>query len=179
MKTDPITIEKARKIKMVLLDVDGVMTNGQILLMPDGTEVKFFSIHDGFGIVAAMKCGIKIGIISGRYSPSVKIRCEELQIVDVFMDRMDKSEVLKQIAAKYSFSLEECAFVGDDLPDLPALEKVGLSAATANAIQDVKTRVDLVLEKSGGDGAVREFLDFLLNAQGKYELVLKKFIASQ
>jgi 3-deoxy-D-manno-octulosonate 8-phosphate phosphatase (KDO 8-P phosphatase) len=163
MKIDSALHEKARKIKMVLLDVDGVMTNGQVLLMPDGTELKFFSIHDGFGIVSAMKRGIKIGIISGRYSPSVKIRCDELGIEDVHMDRMDKLTVLQKIASKYNFKLEEFAFIGDDVLDLPALQSVGLSVAPANAHKDIISKVDLVLEKSGGDGAVREFLDFLLS----------------
>src|SRR5574341_1063368 len=126
-------LEKARKIKMLLLDVDGVMTNGQVLLMPDGEEVKAFSIHDGFGIAMAMKAGIRIGIISGRASASVKFRCEELQIKDVFMGTMDKLPALEQIVRQYGLPYDEIAYIGDDVPDLPVLEKVGFSIAPRNA----------------------------------------------
>lgn len=172
-------VEKAQKIKMVILDVDGVMTNGQVLLMPNGDEVKFFSIHDGFGIVCAMKMGIRIGIISGRASESVRKRCEELGIEDLHMDRMDKLPILEAMAAKHKLSLEEIAFVGDDVPDLPVLLRVGLSAAPANAHPEVKTRVDLLLQKSGGEGAVREFLDFVLSAQKKDAAILQKFTSTK
>ena len=171
----PELIEKARKIKMLLLDVDGVMTNGQVLLTPQGDELKHFSIHDGFGIVCAMKCGIRIGIISGRSSPSLKIRCDELQIEDLYMDTMEKLPVFLQILQKYKLSDGEIAFIGDDIPDLPVLEKVGLSVAPANAHHHVKSRVDMVLNRSGGEGAVREFTDFLLEAQGKQTAILQKY----
>ena len=160
---------------MLLLDVDGVMTNGQVLLMPDGEEVKSFSIHDGFGIVCAMKAGIRIGIISGRASASLKLRCEELQIKDVFIDTMDKLPVLEQIINQQGISYEEIAYIGDDVPDLPVLGKVGFSIAPQNAHLEVKKRVDLVLKKTGGDGAVRELIDFLLMAQKKQNFVLQSF----
>lgn len=172
--TEPI-LTKARNIRMVILDVDGVMTDGRVLLLPDGQELKFFSIHDGFGIVCAMKAGIRIGIISGRSSPSLKIRCEELGIEDLYMEKMEKLPVLDQICKEHNLSYDQVAFIGDDVPDLPVLEKVGLSVAPANAHESVKSRVDLVLTKSGGDGAVREFLDLLLQAQGKSDSILKKF----
>jgi 3-deoxy-D-manno-octulosonate 8-phosphate phosphatase (KDO 8-P phosphatase) len=160
---------------MVLLDVDGVMTNGQVMLLPDGEEMKFFSIHDGFGIVCAMKSGIRIGIISGRSSRALKIRCEELKIEDIYMDAMEKLPILEQIAAERNIPYDQIAFLGDDIPDLPVLERVGLSVAPQNAHPAVKQRVDLVLTKNGGDGAVREFLDSLLQAQGKLDLILKKY----
>jgi 3-deoxy-D-manno-octulosonate 8-phosphate phosphatase (KDO 8-P phosphatase) len=166
---------KLRNIRMVLLDVDGVMTDGRVLLLPDGQEVKFFSIHDGFGIVCAMKVGIRIGIISGRSSPSLKIRCEELGIKDLYMDKMEKLPVLEQIIKEHNLTYDQIAFIGDDVPDLPVLEKIGLSVAPNNAHESVKSRVDLVLSKTGGDGAVREFLDLLLQAQDKSESILKKF----
>lgn len=175
----PELLEKARKIKMLLLDVDGVMTNGQVLLTPTGEELKFFSIHDGFGIVCAMKAGIRIGIISGRSSPSLKIRCDELKIEDLYMNRMDKLPVLNEILKKYALSREQVAFIGDDVPDLPVLSRVGLSAAPQNAHHHVRSRVDVRLTKCGGDGAVREFTDFLLAAQNKEEEILKKFFESQ
>lgn len=175
MKDEGWLLEKASKIRMLLLDVDGVMTNGQVLLMPSGDEVKTFSILDGFGIVCAMKTGIRVGIISGRASPSLKQRCEELQIEDLYMDRMDKLPILEELSAKYQILYDQIAFIGDDVPDLPVLERVGLSAAPQNAHEHVKTRVDLVLQKRGGEGAVREFVDFLLAAQGKEKLLLQQF----
>lgn len=168
-------LRKARKIKMLLLDVDGVMTNGQVLLTPDGQELKHFSIHDGFGMVCAMKSGIRIGIISGRSSPSLKVRCDELKIEDLFMGEMEKLPILSRIMKKYGLSEEEVAFVGDDVPDLPVLMNVGLSAAPKNAHPDVKSRVDLLLKKAGGDGAVREMTDFLLKAQKKETAILDHF----
>lgn len=171
-------LEKARKIKMLLLDVDGVMTNGQVLLTPEGEELKHFSIHDGFGIVCAMKAGIRVGIISGRSSPSLKLRCEELKIEDLYMDTMDKLPVLETIMGKYALSHEEIAFIGDDIPDLPVLQRVGLSAAPRNAHHHVKSRVDLLLKKAGGEGAVRELTDFLLVAQNKEGKMLEPFIRS-
>lgn len=160
---------------MLLLDVDGVMTNGQVLLMPNGDEVKTFSILDGFGIVCAMKMGIRVGIISGRASPSLKLRCEELQIEDLYMDTMEKLPVLEELSAKHNLPYDLIAFIGDDVPDLPVLERIGLSVAPQNAHDDVKSRVDLVLQKRGGEGAVREFVDFLLQAQGKDKILLQKF----
>jgi 3-deoxy-D-manno-octulosonate 8-phosphate phosphatase (KDO 8-P phosphatase) len=168
-------IRKAQKIRMLLLDVDGVMTNGQVLLLPNGDEVKMFSILDGFGIVAAMKSGIRIGIISGRTSPSIQQRCEELKIEDLYMDVEERLPVLEKIATRHQLSFEEIAYVGDDVPDLPVLERVGLSGAPPNAHPQVKQRVDLVLKTKGGEGAVREFIDFLLLAQKKDKLLLRQF----
>ncbi len=169
-------VEKARKIKMLLLDVDGVMTSGQVLLTPQGEELKHFSIHDGFGMVCAMKAGIRIGIISGRSSPSLRMRCDELKIEDLYMDTMDKLPVLAEIMRKYGLSPEEIAYAGDDLPDLPVLLRVGLSVAPQNAHHHVKSRVDLQLSKAGGEGAVRELTDFLLAAQGKEQKILEQFL---
>jgi len=165
--TDSSLLAKASKIKMLLLDVDGVMTNGQILLTPDGEELKFFSIHDGYGMVCAMKAGIRLGIISGRTSPAIKLRCEELRITDLYMGTMEKLPVFNEILQKYSLDPQEVAYVGDDVPDLPVLRKVGFSVAPQNAHDDVKKEVDWVLKKSGGDGAVREVVDFILLAQKK------------
>lgn len=174
---DENNVKRAKNIRMLLLDVDGVMTNGQVLLMPNGDEVKQFSILDGFGIVCAMKAGVRVGIISGRTSPSLKIRCDELHIEDLYMGEMEKLPILEEVAAKYSLQFEEIAYIGDDVPDLPVLLRVGLSAAPANAHPDVKTRVHMVLQKSGGDGAVREFTDKLLGAQGKSAELLRKFLS--
>src|SRR5574339_989874 len=115
MQFSETILKKAVSIRMVILDVDGVMTDGRVLLLPDGQEVKFFSIHDGFGIVCAMKSGIRIGIISGRSSPSLKIRCEELGIEDLYMEKMDKLPVLEQIVKNRNLTYDQIAFIGDDV----------------------------------------------------------------
>jgi 3-deoxy-D-manno-octulosonate 8-phosphate phosphatase (KDO 8-P phosphatase) len=175
MQLNETLLTKLRNIRMVLLDVDGVMTNGQVMLLPDGEELKFFSIHDGFGIVCAMKSGIRIGIISGRSSRALKMRCEELNIEDLYMDTMEKLPALERISAERKIPYDQIAFVGDDVPDLPVLERVGLSVAPQNAHSMVKDRVDLILKKNGGDGAVREFLDLLLETQGKLDSIIKKY----
>jgi 3-deoxy-D-manno-octulosonate 8-phosphate phosphatase (KDO 8-P phosphatase) len=160
-------VAKAIKIKMILLDVDGVMTNGQILLTPQGEELKFFSIHDGYGMVSAIKAGIRLGIISGRSSQAIKLRCDELKITDLYMGTMEKLPILNEILEKYSLHPDEVSYVGDDVPDLPVLRKVGFSVAPQNAHDDVKKEVDLVLKKNGGDGAVREIIDFILSARNR------------
>lgn len=170
--------EKASRIKMIILDVDGVMTNGQVLLMPDGQELKTFSIHDGFGILCAMRSGIRIGIISGRASESLRLRCEELQIHDLYVNAMDKLPILKEIMNRHGFREDEIAYVGDDLPDLPVLESVGFSVAPKNAHPEVKKRVDLVLTRNGGEGAVRELIDFILLSQKKDQAILRQFTSS-
>ena len=175
--TTEVLCEKARKIKMLLLDADGVMTTGQVLLLPTGEELKSFYILDGFGVVAAMKAGIRVGIISGRASASLQQRCIELHIEDLYMDTMEKLPVLEKIAVRYQLNYEEIAFIGDDIPDLPVLLRVGLSATPENGHPQVKSRVDMVLAKRGGEGAVREFIDFLLKVQGKEEALLRHYTA--
>jgi 3-deoxy-D-manno-octulosonate 8-phosphate phosphatase (KDO 8-P phosphatase) len=177
MATSESLKEKARKIRMVLLDVDGVMTNGQVFFMPGGEEIKTFFITDGFGIVAAMKAGIRIGIISGRASASLQQRCAELHIEDLYMGTMEKLPVLEKIASRHGYRYEEIAFMGDDIPDLPVLLRVGLSATPENGHPQVKSRVDMVVTRRGGEGAVRELIDFLLKAQGKEDELLRHYTA--
>ncbi len=155
-------IRQLRRIKMVLLDVDGVMTDGGLYYSADGVELKRFHAHDGYGIVRALEHGLQIGIISGRTSPVVEARARVLNITDVIQGSIDKVAGLRTLQQKYGFADEEFAFIGDELFDLPLLRLVGFSAAPRNARKEVKREVDYVTVMNGGDGAVREVLDLLL-----------------
>lgn len=156
-----------KNIRMVLLDVDGVLTDGRIIYGDDGTEYKAFDAHDGYGIERAMKHGLLIGLISGRKSVIVDRRAKELNITDVYQNFMDKVSAFEEIKRKYNLRDIECSYVGDDAFDLPLLEKVGFSAAPKDALDDVKKKVDYVTLHEGGRGAVREVLDVILKAQKK------------
>jgi 3-deoxy-D-manno-octulosonate 8-phosphate phosphatase (KDO 8-P phosphatase) len=150
---------------MLLLDVDGVMTDGGLYYSGEGIELKRFHAHDGYGIVCAHEQGIRVGIISGRSSPIVEARARVLKIDDVYLDAMDKVSPFRELQKKYGFTEEQTAFIGDDLFDLPLLEIVGFSAAPANAMAGVKRRVDYVTRMAGGNGAVREVVDLILAAR--------------
>ncbi|MCL4510239.1 MAG: HAD hydrolase family protein [Bacteroidetes bacterium] len=160
-------LPKLKKIKVILLDVDGVLTDGTIIYGSDGLELKAFDSKDGFGITNAIKSGIKVGIITARKSEVVKRRATELGIVDLYQGSLDKITPFEEIKNVYSLSESEIAYVGDDILDLPLLQKVGLSAAPANAVREVKMKVDYVTKARGGQGAVREVIDLILKAQKK------------
>jgi len=155
-------VEKARRVRFLLLDVDGVMTDGTIYLDADGRETKAFNIYDGSGIHMLRKAGIQVGIITGRQSTIVAHRARELEITEVHQKIMDKLKVYVELTLKYGLQDSEMAYIGDDVIDLPVLERVGLSVAVPNAHPDVKARVDWVTQKAGGYGAVREVTDLLL-----------------
>lgn len=158
---------KLKKIKAILLDVDGVLTDGAIIYGADGIELKIFDSQDGFGIVNAIKQGIRVGIITARKSEVVERRAADLGIVDLYQGSIDKLTPYEKVKLNYSLGDSEIAYVGDDLLDLPLLQKVGFSAAPANAVRDVKMKVDYVAKASGGHGAVREVIDVILKAQKK------------
>ncbi len=174
MKVKDALKAKARQIRYLLLDVDGVLTNGLLTFDEAGREIKSFSIYDGLGINLLHQAGIGVGIISGRNSPVVARRAAELQIVDVFQGCSDKLGPYSEIKSKRALIDDSVAFIGDDLIDLPVLDKVGLAVAVANAVDTVKAHVDWITERKGGDGAVREVIDFILKSQKhdeKYEVV--------
>ena len=160
-------LPKLKKIKAIFLDVDGVLTNGTIIYGTDGTEIKVFDSKDGFGITNAIKSGIRVGIITGRESDLVKRRAVELGIVDLYQGSIDKITPFEEVKKKYLLESSELAYVGDDILDLPLLRKVGFSAAPANAVREVRTKVDYVSKLHGGQGAVREIIDLILKAQKK------------
>ncbi len=158
---------KLRKIKAIFLDVDGVLTDGTIIYGSDGLELKVFDIKDGFGITHAISSGIRVGIITARASEVVKRRATELGITDLYQGSIDKVAPLEEIKRVYSLDESEIAYIGDDILDLPLLQKVGFSAVPANAERSMKMKVDYVSKALGGHGAVREIIDLILKAQKK------------
>jgi len=170
--------EKARRVQLLLMDVDGVLTDGRIWYVPSGDrleEVKSFSVADGSGITLAHQAGLSTGIISGRSSRIVVERARELEIEEVHTGVRDKSGVVDQVATSRSVSLENIAFIGDDVVDLPAMRRVGFPVAVANASEDVKPHAAYVTSARGGEGAVREVIELILRAQGKWDAMIAEF----
>ncbi len=158
-------IEKARRVSFLLLDVDGVMTDGKIYLDNDGRETKAFNIYDGSGIHHVRKLGIQVGIITGRDSRVVTHRAKELGITEVHQGVLNKIKVYEKILSTYALKDEDFAYVGDDIIDLPVLTRVGFSVSVPNAHLEVKQKVDWITTKAGGHGAVREVTDLLISAR--------------
>ncbi|WP_018248151.1 KdsC family phosphatase [Orenia marismortui] len=161
---DDILKDKAEKIKLFITDVDGVLTDGRIVLGNNGEEFKFFHVHDGKGIQLAHEAGIKTAIITGRESKLVQRRADELSIQEVHQNIKDKIKVFNSILEKYQVSEDEVAYIGDDVNDLEILKRVGLSFTPANGVDKVKEAVDYITTKEGGQGAVREAIELLLKA---------------
>ena len=157
---------RARRIRMVLLDVDGVLTDGGLYYTADGHELKRFHAHDGYGIQRGRESGLTFGIISGRTTPIVEARARVLKIDDVVQGAGDKVAAMRDIQRRRGFADEEFAFIGDDLFDIPLLRTVGLSGAPPNAIAEVRRSVHYVTRAAGGQGAVREFIDMILDRRG-------------
>jgi 3-deoxy-D-manno-octulosonate 8-phosphate phosphatase (KDO 8-P phosphatase) len=163
-------VKKAQRIKLIILDVDGVLTDGSISYGTNASrdlETKTFHVHDGFGISRAIKLGIPIAVISGRRSRIMERRAKELGIKDVDQGSEDKLPAYKRLKRRYRVSNEEVAYMGDDVPDLVFLSRVGFSAAPKGAVPEVRRCVDYVSSLGGGQGAVREFIDLILRAQKK------------
>lgn len=170
--------EKLAAIKLLLLDVDGVLTDGRIIYDNEGNEVKAFDVKDGHGLKMLQRAGIKIGIITGRSSAVVQRRSSELGIDVLFQGSLSKLEPYQQILNEFSLTDEQVAYVGDDLVDLPILRRVGFSATVADAVPDVLPLVDYVTRREGGRGAVREICDMLLRAQGHWDQQTQRYFAS-
>ncbi|MCB0277940.1 MAG: HAD hydrolase family protein [Calditrichaeota bacterium] len=151
------------------------MTDGQITYT-NQYELKSFNSKDGFGITLANAAGIKIGIITARESTIVKKRADELRIQDVHMGQRNKKSSYEEIRKKYGLDHREMAYMGDDILDLPVLKTCGLSAAPADAVHDVKSIVDFVSQFNGGHGAVREFIEYILKAQNRFQQVVDKLL---
>jgi 3-deoxy-D-manno-octulosonate 8-phosphate phosphatase (KDO 8-P phosphatase) len=159
--------EKAKRIKLLLLDVDGVLTNGQIILGNNNEEYKAFHVHDGEGISFLQKAGINVGLVTKRQSEIVHRRAEELRIQFVYQNQKNKLDALTDILSKLNLDASEVAYMGDDLPDLPILSRVGLSTTVSNAPRIMRDNVMWVSQFAGGAGAVRELCELIMNAQNK------------
>ena len=167
---------KLKHVKMLLLDVDGVLTDGSIIYNDSGEEIKAFNAKDGLGIRMLLNSGINVGIVTGRSSKTVHHRCANLGISIIFDGIRDKAAALDIILEQTKLLPEQIAFAGDDLLDLPILKKVGLSIAVADAHEIVRKNVDMVTSAKGGKGAVREICESILKAQGLWESILGHFL---
>lgn len=162
----------AKKISLLLLDVDGVLTDGRLYFSNSGEEIKAFHSLDGHGIKMLMRVGINVGIITGRNSALLEKRAADLGIELLYQGREDKLKALEEIMASTGLESGQICYVGDDLPDLPVLEAVGLGFSVPQGHPDITAVADAVTENPGGMGAVREITDFLLKSQNKYESFL-------
>jgi len=161
---DRMLRERCLRLKLILTDVDGVMTDGSIFILPTGEEARVFNVKDGYGIVMAHAAGIETGIITGRLSPTVTERARALGM-SVVKGSMDKSKMLDEILAEKSLAAHEVAYIGDDYPDLPVLQRVGLSAVPQDAPLALKEAAFMIMDHPGGRGAVREFIESILRAR--------------
>lgn len=159
-----------KNIRLVAFDVDGVFTDGRFYLSDDGVESKTFNTQDGYGIRRLLDAGVEVAIISGRSSPAVTKRMQELGVRHVVLGCRDKVAALDDIAAKIGIVSADCAYTGDDVPDLPLLQHVGYSFAVNNAVADVKAACDYTTAANGGHGAVREICDLVCEAVGQRSL---------
>jgi 3-deoxy-D-manno-octulosonate 8-phosphate phosphatase (KDO 8-P phosphatase) len=170
---------KASKIKLLLFDVDGVLTDGKILLHADGSESKQFDIKDGTGIIWAQRAGLTVGLLSARTSAATGQRAAQLGITLVHQGVASKLESYEQIVDSLLLDDEQVAYMGDDILDLPVLVRVGLSTAPADAVEDVRARVHWVSSARGGQGAARDLIEVILRAQGRWDALLAEFVEEQ
>lgn len=169
-------IEKAKKIRLLLLDVDGVLTDGKLYFNNDGQEMKAFNTLDGHGIKVLRKSGVEVGIITGRESALVSRRANDLGIKLIRQGREDKFDALQEILKEYPCELEQIAYMGDDYPDLLVMTKVGFALTVNNAVSAVAERAHWQSERRGGEGAVRDACDFIMRAQNTFDQTLSQYL---
>jgi 3-deoxy-D-manno-octulosonate 8-phosphate phosphatase (KDO 8-P phosphatase) len=170
----------AKNIKVLIFDVDGVLTDGQIFVIPGpdgkGIEAKGFAAHDGLGISLGRLGGLRIGIITKRNSQTVALRANDLKLEFVYQGQAHKMNAIDDILAKTGYTIDQLAYVGDDIIDLPVMRQCGLAIATANARQQVKDVAHYITPNPGGQGAGRDAIDFILTAQGSLEKVIEQYL---
>ena len=169
-------VDKAKKVKLLIMDVDGVLTDGRIVLDERGNELKFFNVRDGHGIVLLHRIGVLTAIITGRESKVVERRAKELSIPYVFQKVFDKLSVYEHIKSELSLSDEDIAYIGDDVVDIPIMRRVGFSVSVSDAHEEVKKIADYVTSKPGGRGAVREVAELIIKSKGLWEEVMSRYL---
>jgi 3-deoxy-D-manno-octulosonate 8-phosphate phosphatase (KDO 8-P phosphatase) len=175
MSPDEVVTDRLRRIRLILTDVDGVLTDGRIARTSKGEELKFFSIRDGLGIRLAQQGGLEVGFLSGRRCRQVAARAQELGVCLVVQGCEDKWSAFSTILAERGLLAEEAAYVGDDLPDLRVLAQAGLAVAPADGVAIVRAAAHFVTSARGGHGVIRELVEAVLQAQGKWSTLLKAF----
>jgi len=170
---DELTAKKASRVKLLLLDVDGVLTDGRIIYDSKGRDSKFFDVHDGLGVYLLYRAGIPTILITAKGSRSIRPRARDMHVAEIYANVFPKSSVLDKIMQKYSVGIDEICFVGDDLVDLSLMRRVGFPVAVFNAAPEIKQLASYITLRSGGRGAVREVAEIILKSQGKWQDVLK------
>lgn len=168
--------KRAKKVKMIILDVDGVLTDGSIAIGADGELFKSFNVRDGLGITLAQKHGIKTAIITGRKSKMLAYRAQELKINAFYQDKKNKIPAYRQLQQEFNLRPEEFAYIGDDLFDLAVMNDVGFPATVCDATDEAKSVAVLVSDFAGGKGAVRQIIEFILKAQGKWQQIVDSYM---
>ena len=168
---------RARKVRLALFDVDGVLTDGRLYYGPAGEALKVFHILDGHGLRMLARTGVATGLLSGRLSEAAAARARELGMAHVMLGVQDKLACFDELIQRMGLDAEQCAFLGDDLPDLPVLARCGFAVAVANAVPEVKASAHLVTQLAGGCGAAREFCDFVMRAQGTLDGAASRHLA--
>jgi 3-deoxy-D-manno-octulosonate 8-phosphate phosphatase (KDO 8-P phosphatase) len=181
IKFPAAVLKRAKPIKVFLMDVDGTLTPGYVCLQtfPDGSvcEMKMFNAHDGAGIKLASIMGIRTGVITGRDSPAVTRRAKEASMEFVYQGQPRKTESYEKVLAAAGVTDKEVAYLGDDIPDLPILQRVGLAVAVGNAVVEVKRAAHYITKANGGEGAAREVVELILKAQGRWKQAIPQAIA--
>jgi 3-deoxy-D-manno-octulosonate 8-phosphate phosphatase (KDO 8-P phosphatase) len=168
-------IEKAKKVKLLLLDVDGVLTDGRIIYDSKGREIKFFYVHDGMGVYLLKKAGIPTVLVTAKGSSAIKPRARDMQVEAVFENVSPKTSILDKILKRFKVEPEEICFVGDDLVDLGLMKRVGFRVAVFNACSEIKSLAHYITLKEAGKGAVREIAEIILKAKGVWEALVKEY----
>jgi 3-deoxy-D-manno-octulosonate 8-phosphate phosphatase (KDO 8-P phosphatase) len=163
-------------IELLALDVDGILTDGVIVVHSTGGEVKHFHVRDGIALKWLERSGVRVALVSGRRSPAVDARARELKLSRVFTGQEDKLAALQSLAEEFRLPLESIAYMGDDLPDLPALVRAGYSFSVPEAPAEVRSRVHYVTRSAGGHGAVREVAEMILKARGAWPALLESYL---
>lgn len=169
-------LQRARAVKLAIFDVDGVLTDGKLYFLVDGSEFKTFNTLDGQGIKMLINSGVRTAIISGRKTPVVERRAQNLGIQHLYQGREDKLDVLDELLAELGLSYEQVAYLGDDLPDLPVIRRVGLGMAVASGNEFVRAHAHGVTQARGGEGAAREFCELIMRGQGTLEAAQSAYL---
>ena len=173
---DSQLVDRLRRIRLLALDVDGVLTDGRLYFQDDGIEIKAFHTHDGHGIKLLQRAGLVVALITGRDSPMVARRAAALGVKHVFQGAERKLTVLRELSTQLGLELEQVAYCGDDMPDIAAIRRAGVGISVPGAPSYIRQQADWVTEAVGGHGAVREICDTLLHAQGHWDAVLDTYL---
>jgi len=164
--------DKLKKIKLLILDVDGILTNGEIIVDDKGTEMKIFDVQDGFGVVLLLRAGLECSIITARFSKAVEYRAKDLGIKKIYQNARPKTKPYEMLLKDLNLKESEVCFMGDDLADLAVLKRVGLAITVPNAVKEIKECADYITDNEGGNGAVREVAEMILKAQSKWKSIV-------